>query len=46
MSLSRIFVKDFPYVVYFKTDSTKNRIVIYAVLSEKQNREDALEKRV
>lgn len=46
MSLSRVFVKDFPYVIYFKTDSTKNRIVIYAILSEKQNREDVLEKRV
>ena len=45
MGLSRVFVKKFPYVVYFRKDSKRNRIVIYAVLHEKQNRE-ILKKRI
>lgn len=39
MGLSRVFVKKFPYVVYFRKDQGRNRIVIYALLHEKQNRE-------
>ena len=39
MGLSRVFVKKFPYVVYFRKDPKRNRLVIYAVLHEKQNRE-------
>jgi plasmid stabilization system protein ParE len=46
MSLSRIFVKNFPYVIWFKTDSVGDKVVIYAVLNEKQNREDILKKRI
>ncbi|MFC0772206.1 type II toxin-antitoxin system RelE/ParE family toxin [Terrimonas alba] len=46
MNLSRVFVKKFPYVIYFKMDTDRNRLVIYAVLHKKQNRENILKKRV
>ena len=46
MSLSRVFVEVFPYVIYFKNDLPRKRIVIYAVIHEKQNREDILIKRM
>ncbi len=46
LSLSRVFVEKFPYVIYFKMDVARNRLVVYAVLNEKQNREDVLKKRV
>jgi hypothetical protein len=45
MSLSRTFVKNFPYVIYFKPNPARNGIVIYAVLNEKQNRDDILSQR-
>lgn len=36
--LSRVFVKHFPYTIYFVKDSNKKRIVVYAVLHNKQSR--------
>lgn len=45
LNLSRVFVKKFPYVIYFKIDFTRNRVVVYAILNEKQNREDILQDR-
>lgn len=46
MSLCRVFVKRFPYVIYFKTDSPRHRVIVYAVLHEKQNRDEILKKRI
>jgi plasmid stabilization system protein ParE len=46
MGLSRMFVNNFPYVIYFRPDTKRNRIVVYAVLHEKQHRQVILEKRV
>ena len=46
LSLARIFVNSFPYVIYFKKDLIRQRIVIYGVLHEKQNKEDILKRRV
>jgi plasmid stabilization system protein ParE len=46
LNLSRVFVKKFPYVIYFKIDSTRNRVVVYAILNEKQNREAMLRDRI
>lgn len=46
MSLSRVFVNKFPYVIYFKIDTDGNRLIVYAVLHEKQNRENVLKKRM
>lgn len=46
MSLSRVFVKKFPYLIYFKKDSKRDRTVIYAVLHKKQDRSAILPQRV
>ena len=46
MSLSRVFVNKFPYVIYFKIDTDRNRLIVYAVLHEKQNKENVLKKRM
>lgn len=40
--LSRIFVTDFPYCIYFKSDESRKQLVIYAVLHEKQQRDEIL----
>lgn len=39
LTLSRIFVKNFPYLIYFKKDTLRQRIVVYAILHEKQDRD-------
>lgn len=44
-NLSRIFVEQFPYSIYFMIDDTRQRIVIYAVLHQKQDREEVLKNR-
>lgn len=44
--LSRIFVKRFPYVIYYRRHDTQNRIIVYAILHEKQNRDSVLKGRV
>lgn len=46
MSLSRVFVNKFPYVIYFRIDADRNRLIVYAILHEKQNRKNILKKRV
>ncbi len=46
MNLSRIPVRKFPYVIYFKIDLLRKKIVIYAVLHKKQSRENVLKERV
>ena len=46
MSLSRVFVKKFPYLVYFKKDIRRNNIVIYAVLHKKQDQGAILSQRI
>lgn len=45
MGLSRIITKRFPFVIYFKKDAGRDRLVVYAVLHKKQNR-DILKKRL
>jgi toxin ParE1/3/4 len=42
--LSRIFLKRFPYVVYFKMDIQNHQIVIFGVLHRKQSN-TAIDKR-
>lgn len=32
MNLSRVFVEKFPYIIYFKSDERRQRIVVYALL--------------
>lgn len=46
MSLSRIFVQQFPFVIYFKNDSSRNCMVVYAVLHRKQDRGSVLKQRL
>ncbi len=45
MNLSRVFVKKFPYVIYFNFDAVRERMVVFAVLHEKQNRDEILRER-
>ena len=46
MGLSRIFVDNFPYCIYFKLDTQKQQIVVYALLHERQNRDNILTQRI
>src|SRR5437868_20628 len=46
LNLSRIFVKNFPYIIYFKKDISRQRIVVYAILHEKQDRDVILKGRL
>jgi plasmid stabilization system protein ParE len=43
--LSRVFVKRFPYIVYFRKNTEHNVIIIFGVLHIKQSR-SRLDKRV
>ena len=45
MGLSRIITKRFPFVIYFKKDADRYRLVVCAVLHKKQSR-DILKKRI
>ncbi|MGC4037213.1 MAG: type II toxin-antitoxin system RelE/ParE family toxin [Chitinophagaceae bacterium] len=40
--LSRVFVKQFPYVLYFKKDISTQCITVFAILHEKQDKISAL----
>jgi plasmid stabilization system protein ParE len=46
LNLSRVFVYDFPYCIYFRTDEFRKQIVVYAVLNEKQDRNEILSQRI
>ena len=39
MELSRIITKRFPFVIYFKKDVYRSRLVVYGVLHKKQSRD-------
>lgn len=43
--LSRVFIKDFPYQIYFRKDEDLKIIIIHAVLHSKQSR-TILKKRI
>lgn len=43
--LSRVFVKRFPYVVYFKKDTKRMEIIVFGVLHVKQSK-SLLDKRI
>jgi len=45
LNLSRIFVKHFPYIIYFRKDLSRQRIIVYAILHDKQDRELILKER-
>lgn len=45
MGLSRIITKKFPFVIYFQKDVNRSRLVVYAVLHKKQNK-DILKRRI
>lgn len=46
LNLSRIFVKNFPYIIYFKKDVKRQRIVVLAVLHDKLDRNVILKRRL
>ena len=45
LGLGRIFVKRFPYVIYFRKDLIKKQIIVFGVIHAKQSK-DVLHKRL
>ena len=43
--LSRVFVKRFPYIVYFKKEKERKEIIVFGVLHMKQSKSN-LDKRI